>query len=1513
MGSNNTPKKQRYLSIDEIKKENNNFIIDLFQKYKNFEGFLSKSDFIRITNGLIDSNTTNIIFQICSSKEDKLSKNDFMYFYALLRTKSFDAKLYFLLYFIFEENTILRQITYTLLVKKYYQNSLFLTKVFQDSNIIKNDVIEKEKVYEYINNNYRKEIENYIFNKEISDFNIIEEEEKFEQNNNNEFENNYNFDDNYIDNKKYILLLSKKNCSCLAKKNNNIYFSIDFYSLNASLINQYDSLKNKFEQYKLKNNGIFPLSLLRNMLKEIHIISSLIDLIVNYIEKKTQKGICTFELFKEVISILSIDLDEKDNKKIFTEGLFLLFSYPDNYIDKTSFCSFLQMTKNDYNLNSINEILNKYKIQKKINLDKFKEIIDYLILELSQALERIKYIPYIFFDFPINNKQLEKNCIQIILNGKEINEYVIFKVNFQNNFYIINRDFYEIWEKNINSQKYEELKNLKINTTKLCDRNGRMKEGLVYLDDYIILTELLYKLFCNWYGKPEIEIEREKIFIENEEENDIYYQNLGILDKDTNYFFKGEDSKTHKKYEIEINPVFLLILCFQDLKGGNSFNDLKEEINKRIEDNSTIFNKYSRKTKFSKLLSIIQEKRRMELDENNSRFWIYYHDRFEIVNNNNDSLEKKSIFNKAVLILEINSHGIWPMDELKQEKRNVYKEEESPLVGLINLGNSCYMNSILQIFLNIEEMKIIFNNIITYGDKFLDFFLNCKSEKVILVEEFINLLKRKYYDKKKTIAPKQFKKICGQFNNNFGGFIQQDANDFFIFLLQSLHEGTNIKTENIFIENRDKLNKNENEIELGNECWANIIRNNASYFYGLFTGQLQSKLICQICKKEKIKYEPFCSLDIPIPEDDNIIIFIKLFRLPLGLSSFKNIEKNKINEEKDDFTNNNNNNNKKYIKKERFDISINEVINLQKQTYKKLENIHKSFYENELITNELNLNIPILLKIIISRKEKCKKIIDKLKSMMELSLDNTGIYTKYIIISRNNYINPDLIIDDTINNNGHIDVYELLNFEGIKNIFQYQDLYNNIALSITDNDINYTINTMKYDSFNDNNLKEIMIEIKHRVKKNNEENNFIVDIPLYSYFNTNRDFIILSNYKSIKIFDLYELIWKKFMYFCDTPAKLENNLWWKYISINNKEKNFCSPFLLKVVNKKTMSCAYCSWYKFCTGCILNPLYQDYFSISKNCYLIVEWCGKIKLKQIKDENILLCLNHSSINDKKENNLNKVISIYDCLDLFTQKEIIEDIFCENCKKNQIFTKILRIERIPQYLVITLKRFKYTMMYKTKMNCPIKFPINNINIKPYITESDNPEINKIYDLYAIVNHIGNLSSGHYYSIIEHNNKWIKYNDSEVSDFNRTFDTQEAYILIYKLDQNKNIRFNFWGLMNTAYKLYVNRIEFAHLFNYLINKEGEIIEEYIDNCLYYYGEPIKYKNKNGYIINALEKEDNYFYLKIKFEDKIIELKYDPKSITKETKKDNNLIKDHKNFKFIYDKVGCTDDCSIF
>ena len=608
--------KGEYLTKDEIKKETDNFMLEIFQKNKNIEGNLSKIDFNRITNGLIDNSIINIIFQICSSKNDRLSKNDFKYFYALLKTKNFDAKINFLLYFIFEKNVVIGVQNYLYLVKKYYEKSPALYGIFLNSNIINNEIIEKKNVFEFIKINFKPQIENFIFNKEISIYSNIDIAEE-----------------NIINNNLQILSLSKNFCNCLSKKNNSIYFSTDFYGLNASLINQYDSLKPKFEEYKSKNNGIFPISLLRKMLKEIHIIPSLIDLITNYIEKKTQKGLCTFELFKEFLTILTIDLEGQEsdnNKKIFKEGLFLLFSYPNDYIDKTSFCSFIQLTKNNFSLNSINDILNQYKIPKKINMDKFGEIIDYLISELSPSLEKIKYIPYIFFDSVIINKKIEINCIIILLNGKKLNEYILEEAKSQNKFYIINYDFWEAWEKNINLQNYDELKNLKINTEKLCDKNGQMKEGLVYFVNYIILTERIYKIFCNCYGKPQIEIERDKIIIDTEENNETYYQN--IYSKDYNILM-GEDSQTKKKFEIEINPVFLLFLLYQDLPNivGNSFNNLKEEIKKRLEDNTTRFTKCSRKTKFSKVLLFLQEKTKMELDENNSRLWIYYHERFEII------------------------------------------------------------------------------------------------------------------------------------------------------------------------------------------------------------------------------------------------------------------------------------------------------------------------------------------------------------------------------------------------------------------------------------------------------------------------------------------------------------------------------------------------------------------------------------------------------------------------------------------------------------------------------------------------------------------------------------------------------------------------------------------------------------------------------------------------------------------------------------------------------------------
>jgi ubiquitin C-terminal hydrolase len=204
-----------------------------------------------------------------------------------------------------------------------------------------------------------------------------------------------------------------------------------------------------------------------------------------------------------------------------------------------------------------------------------------------------------------------------------------------------------------------------------------------------------------------------------------------------------------------------------------------------------------------------------------------------------------------------------------------------------------------------------------------------------------------------------------------------------------------------------------------------------------------------------------------------------------------------------------------------------------------------------------------------------------------------------------------------------------------------------------------------------------------------------------------------------------------------------------------------------------------------------------------------------------------------------NNNQKISIYDCLSLFTKSEEINDIQCEKCKKKTLFKKTLEIERLPKYLVLVLKRFKYILTSSVKIQKLINFPLEELYLHDFVSQKD---INYKYNLFGVINHIGSLEGGHYYSIFNINGKYIEFDDSQVSENRGGIETNKVYMLIYKMDKapkgEKNI--NFIGLMNRAYKIYLNRFKFKYLFNYIFDKKNNIIEEYSHKCEFYYGEPV-------------------------------------------------------------------------
>jgi ubiquitin C-terminal hydrolase len=122
-------------------------------------------------------------------------------------------------------------------------------------------------------------------------------------------------------------------------------------------------------------------------------------------------------------------------------------------------------------------------------------------------------------------------------------------------------------------------------------------------------------------------------------------------------------------------------------------------------------------------------------------------------------------------------------DEKKDEKDDK-KEEDVPnngITGLNNMGNTCYLNSVLQIVSHVDG----FRNFLFKGE----FTEHLKGElEDSLFYQTYRIIKHLWDTSEKHLSPKSFKKKFVEKQTQFMGFEQQDSHEAMHFLLDHLHE-----------------------------------------------------------------------------------------------------------------------------------------------------------------------------------------------------------------------------------------------------------------------------------------------------------------------------------------------------------------------------------------------------------------------------------------------------------------------------------------------------------------------------------------------------------------------------------------------------------------------------------------------------------------------------------------------------------------------------------------------------
>ncbi|KAI8606549.1 hypothetical protein EDD21DRAFT_298031 [Dissophora ornata] len=681
------------------------------------------------------------------------------------------------------------------------------------------------------------------------------------------------------------------------------------------------------------------------------------------------------------------------------------------------------------------------------------------------------------------------------------------------------------------------------------------------------------------------------------------------------------------------------------------------------------------------------------------------------------------------------------------------------ICGLSNLGNTCFMNSALQCLSNTPDLTRYILAGAWRDELNVDNPLGMGGE---VARAYANLIDKLWNGSSKVFSPREFKLTIGRFAPSFTGYHQHDSQELLAFLLDGLHEDLNRIVKKPYTEVPDSNGRPDEEV--ANDCWQIHKARNDSIIVDLFQGQYKSTLVCPECQKISVTFDPFMYLSLPLPisrkwvgtvtyvpyNPEQPLVDIRV-QLPKGSTQKQLKERiaelmgtkashlysaeiftNRIYKTHDnaDAVDELSETDKNFI----YELPVPDFTNapdhvvfpvhgvlepmmtygriasfghpmmvcVTKEEAKDPDAVYKAIVQQA--SRYTTMNLYATDSTSIESEKKSEEISDVSMSQPEESstekepksgLFRMMVYSpppvlptqryQYRSMTRTTLYAP----SSTPAMSDMVDMYQRVASRGPEAVHEMKSLSSHSRMGST------------FDDDRDGELVGVY--------------------PRPSSPSTLSDSSRSSNQPLVPRLDDDELSEE------DDPATLTAVTGMGANLPNGIDERPSKPVRTAEPAVRPGEMVYCVWDRALESSISPERRYRSTSSYRNMY--------------DDED------HMSSEISTSKNGKKVITLENCLNEYTREEQLgeeDPWYCPSCKKHQQATKKLDIWRLPDILVVHLKRFSHTRAWRDKIDALVDFPIHGLDLSGKALKEEDREEN-VYDLFGVSNHMGGLGGGH------------------------------------------------------------------------------------------------------------------------------------------------------------------------